>query len=336
MNQSYKYIDLFAGIGGFRLALDSLGGNCVFSSEIDPKSQNVYLENFGDRPAGDITKIPAASIPKHDILCGGFPCQSFSMSGKKKGFQDTRGTLFFDIARIVAHHEPRVVFLENVKHLVKHDSGRTIEKIQEVLQGLGYNVHYQVLRSSDYGVPQARERVYILAFKNFSGTFTFPKTKKQDVVVNDILLDLSPKEFESLRINRDDIKFHKSEKDVVDVKKPLLIGTLNKGGQGERIYSRYSAGITLSAHGGGAAAKTGAYKVGRKVRKLHPVECLRMQGFPSDFKLSSSPNLSHQQLGNSVSVPVIESIFNQVLHQIFKIEEKGSLIEVRKSPLASF
>jgi DNA (cytosine-5)-methyltransferase 1 len=142
LKQSYKYIDLFAGIGGFRLALDSLGGNCVFSSEIDPKSQNVYLENFGDRPAGDITKIPAASIPKHDVLCGGFPCQSFSMSEKKKGFQDTRGTLFFDIARIVAHHEPKIVFLENVKHLIKHDNGRTIAKIEQVLEDLGYSVHF--------------------------------------------------------------------------------------------------------------------------------------------------------------------------------------------------
>lgn len=312
-----KFIDLFAGIGGFRMGLESLGMDCVFSSEWNKRAQDVYQANFGERPDGDITKIKASDIPSHDILCGGFPCQAFSVSGKRLGFKDTRGTLFFDVARILEHHRPSVVLLENVKNFLTHDNGRTIATVRATLEELGYSVSFKVLRSSDYGVPQARERVYIVGINNFSGDFMFPEKLKSHKTVNDILLDLSNKEFKELQIDRPDMSFYRDEKAVKCPTSPLQIGKINKGGQGERIYSRFAAGITLSAYGGGAAAKTGAYKVGRRVRKLHPVECLRMQGFPDHFKLGPSIVNSYQQLGNSVSVPVIKALGSAILDQAF-------------------
>jgi DNA (cytosine-5)-methyltransferase 1 len=143
--ENYKFIDLFAGIGGFHLALSSYGAKCVFASEWDKYASNTYHKNFGIKPDGDITKIEVEDIPPHDILCGGFPCQAFSISGKQKGFEDTRGTLFFDIARIVQQHQPKVLFLENVKNLLKHDSGNTLKTITKILKELNYSVFYQVL-----------------------------------------------------------------------------------------------------------------------------------------------------------------------------------------------
>lgn len=317
-----RFIDLFAGIGGFRMGLESLGMECVYSSEWNKRAQDVYQANFGERPDGDITKVKASDIPAHDIICGGFPCQAFSVSGKRLGFKDTRGTLFFDVARIVEHHRPSVILLENVKNFLNHDNGRTMLTVKATLEELGYSVDFKVLKSSDYGVPQARERVFIVGINNFAGSFMFPEKLKMHKTVDDILLDLSNKEFKELQIKRDDMSFYRDEKAVKNPTSPLQIGKINKGGQGERIYSRYAAGITLSAYGGGAAAKTGAYKVGRRVRKLHPVECLRMQGFPDNFKLGPSIVNSYQQLGNSVSVPVIKAIGKEILNQAFAQEIK--------------
>ena len=162
---SYKFIDLFAGIGGFHLALESLGSNCVFASEWDKFASKTYYDNFGLQPNGDITKIQEKEIPNHDILCGGFPCQAFSISGKQKGFDDIRGTLFFDIARIVEHHKPKVLFLENVKNLSKHDDGKTLKTILTTLEKLEYNVFTKIFNASNFGLPQNRERIYIVAFK---------------------------------------------------------------------------------------------------------------------------------------------------------------------------
>lgn len=316
-----RFIDLFAGIGGFRLGLESLGMECVYTSEWNKRAQEVYKMNFNETPDGDITKVKESDIPAHDILCGGFPCQAFSVAGKRLGFKDTRGTLFFDVARIVAHHQPSVIFLENVKNFLTHDNGRTIQTVKATLEDLGYHVDFKVLRSSDYGVPQARERVFIIGVKNGHSNFIFPEAIAAKRVVDDILLDLSAREFKELQIKRDDMFFYKDEKAVLNLRSPLQIGKINKGGQGERIYSRFAAGITLSAYGGGAAAKTGAYKVGRRVRKLHPVECLRMQGFPDNFKMGSSIVNTYQQLGNSVSVPVIKAVGQEILNQVFLEEQ---------------
>lgn len=310
----WTFIDLFAGVGGFHLALDSFGGRCVFASEWDRHAQETYRNNFGFIPTGDITEVVEDSIPNHDVLCAGFPCQAFSISGKQQGFDDTRGTLFFDVARIVKRHLPKVVFLENVKNFASHDEGRTLETVVKTMSDLGYSVDHSILKSSHYGVPQARERIYIVCIRKdiqLSKEFKFPIGKQVGPVsVSDILEPNVPDEF---NIVRDDIVFYREENEVRDIYSPSQIGKINKGGQGERIYSIQTVGITLSAYGGGAAAKTGAYLVDGVVRKLTPTECLRMQGFPDDYILPERKNIAYKQLGNSVSIPVIKAIFNEVL-----------------------
>jgi len=315
-----KFIDLFAGIGGFRLGLETQGGECVFSSEWDKDSQETYFQNFGVMPDGDITKIDENDIPDHDVLCGGFPCQAFSVSGKQMGFEDSRGTLFYDILRIAKKKKPKVIFLENVKNLIRHDSGRTISVILESLDSLGYTVFHQVLRSSDYGVPQARNRVYIVAFrKDLSVTdFSFPSPASESKVVRDILE--SNEMTSDFNIRREDIQIYGDESSVVDPRKPLQIGIINKGGQGERIYSTQGAGITLSAYGGGAASKTGAFLVDGQIRKLSPRECARMQGFPESFKPHPKTNIAYKQFGDSVSVPVIQAIYKNIKASLSKIQ----------------
>ncbi len=322
INKKFTFIDLFAGIGGFRLALEKFGGKCVFSSEWNKDSQSTYSSNFGDTPNGDITKIKEADIPSHNVLCAGFPCQAFSVSGKRLGFNDTRGTLFFDVARIVKFHKPEVLFLENVKNLVKHDGGKTIEVIKNTLEDLDYTVNLKVLRSSDFGIPQARERVYIIAFRNDLkvSSFHYPTPIESHKIVKDILETKSVDE--KCFIKRDDITMVKNEKDVKDPRKPLQIGKINKGGQGERIYSIYGTGITLSAYGGGAASKTGAYFINGKIRKLTPRECARLQGFPENYIIPSNRNIAYKQFGDSVSVPVLMEIFGKIIEAYPELELK--------------
>lgn len=316
---TFKFIDLFAGIGGFRIALESHGGLCVFSSEWDENSQKTYSDNFGDIPSGDITKINENDIPDHDVLCGGFPCQAFSISGKMLGFNDTRGTLFFDVARIAKKKKPKVLFLENVKNFAKHKEGKTLQIIKDTLNEIGYpydKQFIQILKSSDFEVPQARERIYIIAFRGDLKIerFEFPKPHKKIKVVGDILENEN--EVKIKYITREDIKIYKDESDIINFRKPFQIGKINKGGQGERIYSIKSAGITLSAYGGGVASKTGAYLINNKIRKLTPRECARMQGFPEDFELHKNPNISYKQFGDSVSVPVLRDIFKQIIKSL--------------------
>lgn len=329
--KAFSFIDLFAGIGGFRLALKGFGGTCVFSSEWDANSQDIYLKNFGELPHGDITKIKEKEIPEHDVLCAGFPCQAFSISGKRLGFKDIRGTLFFDIARIAEHHKPDILFLENVKNFVKHDSGNTINAVLDVLDDIGYKTFHQILKSSDYGLPQARERIYIVAFKKDLGIedFDFPEQKDKIKIVDDILEDKQfvPKE---CYIKRPDMAIYGKEKKVIDPRRPLQIGKINNGGQGERIYSIYGSGITLSAHGGGAASKTGAYLVNGKIRKLTPRECARMQGFPETFVLPESRNIAYKQFGDSVSVPVLKAIFSKIIKKYPELKNKRDLSLVNK------
>lgn len=309
-----RFIDLFAGIGGFRIALEKNGAKCVFSSEWDTEAKLTYKKNFGETPQGDITKIKEEDIPKHNILCAGFPCQAFSISGKQRGFKDTRGTLFFDIARIAKYHQPEILFLENVKNLIKHYHGNTLKIILRTLDEIGYNPFYKLLVASEYGVPQARERIYIVAFRKDLGihNFGFPKPTYKKIYIKDILED-DEKTKEHI-INRTDVEFWK--RDESPKLKPIQIGKINHGGQGERIYSINGHAITLSAYGGGAAGKTGAYLVNGKIRRLSPRECARAQGFPEWFKIPVSKSQAYKQFGNSVSVPVIEAIFKQVLYTL--------------------
>ena len=314
----YKYIDLFAGIGGFRIALDSFGAKCVFTSEWDKFCQKVYHNNFNDIPDGDITKVDETEMPNHDIICGGFPCQAFSISGKRKGFEDTRGTLFFDIARIAKHHKPKVMILENVKNICKIDNGKTFKKILDVLEKeLNYLVFHKILIGNQFGVPQKRERVFILCFhKDLSVSdyeFTIPDLeplKLEDILEKDI-------KDEHLFIKRDDISLRDIEPEV-DMfgnfpNKPIRIGSMNKGGQGERIYHPYGNAITLSAYGGGPGKKTGAYLIDGKVRKLSPRECARLMGFPEDFKICENLNQSYTQFGNAVIVNIVQYILKDLI-----------------------
>ncbi len=311
----YKFIDLFAGIGGFHYALNSFGACCSYASEWDHSAAMTYFINHGIMPDGDITKVNEKDIPEHDIMCGGFPCQAFSISGKQRGFEDTRGTLFFDMARIASYRKPKVIFMENVKNLLQHDNGRTFKIILETLHQLDYNVHYKVLNSGDFGVPQHRERIYIVAFRNDitnSNQFQFPLSNCQSSLY-DILED-NP--VDAKIIKRDDIKIYKACMQRTEVpNKPVQIGIVNKGGQGERIYDPAGHSVTLSAFGGGAGARTGLYLVGDAVRKLSPRECARLQGFPESFQLPNNALLAYKLFGNSVTINVLQ----QIVFQISKI-----------------
>jgi len=306
------FIDLFAGLGGFRLAVESFGGKCVFSSDFDDNVADVYEANFGERPAGDITKIKEKDIPPHDILCAGFPCQPFSISGKKAGFKDTRGTLFFDIARIVKHHQPKMVLLENVRNFARHNRGKTLATVINTLEELGYTVHHNILNSSYYGVPQARIRVYIVALRNDlpHTQFVFPTAKLNDVSLYDIL-ETKTRYPEGTEINiayalDDDHKTKIRGKP----KQPVRIGQIGLGRQGERIYHARGHAITLAASGGGIGGKTGLYLIGNRVRRLSPRECARLNGFPDWFQLHHRRTVAYKQLGNSVVIDVVQYILD--------------------------
>ena len=302
------FIDLFAGLGGFRLALESLGATCVYSNEWDKPVQNVYRENFGDLPEGDITKVDEHTIPDHDILCAGFPCQAFSISGKQRGFEDSRGTLFFDVARIIRQKHPKIVFIENVKNFASHDNGHTLEVVKGTLEELGYTFFKDVLNAVDYGIPQNRERIYMVCFQNDLKIkdFSFPKAFPLEKHVEDFLLE-DESLVENLYINRPDTYFN-GVADTSYSNKPIRLGIVNKGGQGERIYSTKGIAITLSAYGGGIFAKTGGYLIHGRTRKLHPRECARIMGFPDSYKLCPSSSQAYKQFGNSVVIDVLQLI----------------------------
>ena len=316
--KGYSFIDLFAGIGGFHYALSSYGAECLYASEWDKPAQETYFTNHGIMPSGDITKISAEEIPPHDILCGGFPCQAFSISGKRLGFEDTRGTLFFDIARIVKRHRPKVVFMENVKNLALHDEGRTFRVVAGTMEELGYTMFSKVLNSGQFGVPQHRERIYMVCFrKDILGdrSFVFPNHKTTSSLAE--VLEDNPKDAKI--IDRPDIQIYRTivsnQTDLFEgnlPNRPLQIGIVNKGGQGERIYDPIGHAITLSAYGGGAGAKTGLYLINGVVRKLSPRECARLQGFPDDFIIHPNLQQAYKQFGNSVTINVLQYIVGEI------------------------
>lgn len=312
-----KFIDLFSGIGGFHQALASFGAQCVFASEWDKYAQNVYYDNYGIRPAGDITQISVTDIPDHDILCAGFPCQPFSISGRQAGFNDTRGTLFFDVARIVAYHRPKLLILENVRNFTTHNNGHTLNTVKRTLNELGYDFYSKVLNASDFGLPQNRERIYMVCIRRDGrvNRFKFPHVTNKEIAISDITL--SEHEVQKYIINRKDIvldveKIIKLRRDTKLHNSPIRVGTINRGGQGERIYSEYGHAITLSAYGGGAGSKTGCYFIGSNVRKLAPRECARLQGFPDSFKITVSDGQAWKQFGNSIPINVVQYILKEI------------------------
>jgi DNA (cytosine-5)-methyltransferase 1 len=289
----FKFIDLFAGIGGFHMAMHRLGGNCVFASEWDKDARKTYIENFrkvvpklfdsdGNAKevfAGDITKIPAEDIPEHDVLCAGFPCQPFSQAGHKKGFEDTRGTLFFNIAEIIEVKKPKAVFLENVRGLLKHDEGRTFNVIKQVIEELDYSFHFKIIRASDFNLPQHRPRLYIICFRKDidDSSFEFPHPIPLVMTMKDV--------FDGSDVNRE-IGF-----------------TLRVGGK--------ASGVTDRRNWDG-------YIVDGKERRIKSKEGKRMQGFPDDFVFPVSESIAMKQLGNSVAINAVHSVGFEMLKTITK------------------
>ena len=332
-----RFIDLFAGIGGFHLGMAAAGFEGVFASEIDAHAAAVYEANTGLKPHGDITQIDAGSIPAHSVLCAGFPCQAFSIAGNRMGFQDTRGTLFFEAGRIASAHQPEAMFLENVAGLVSHDHGRTLATIKSSLDDIGYTVFHDVINAAKQGSGTARERIYIVAFRKdlnvTADLFRFPAETGQRRSVADCLVSLTDEEISELRcgpVSAVDPKRLAAVKSQLarHPAQPVRIGTLGKGGQGYRIYSPEGVGITLSAYGGGAAAKTGAYLIDGVVRKLHPRECANLMDFPADFVIDKRPAQALKQFGNSVAVGVIKAIARE-------IERALDLVDARQQGAAA-
>ena len=309
-----QFIDLFCGIGGFHTALKSFNLECVFASEIDKHAAAIYNKNYNIKPSGDITKINEKEIPPHDFLCAGFPCQAFSISGNQDGFNDARGTLFFEIIRIAKHHKPKVLFLENVKNFASHDNGNTLKIALKKLKSIGYDVFYKILNSAEHGAPTARKRIYFVCFRKdlnvTKNDFKFPE--KEDEIPLKFFLQKNIKN-QSFAINNNNISFLEASKIKKRIYNPIRIGTIGNGGQGNRIYGINGPAITLSAHGGGIAAKTGAYLIENKVRKLTPRECANIMGFPNSFKFDTNKNQAYKQFGNSVVVGVIKRITEQII-----------------------
>ncbi len=316
-----KFIDLFAGVGGFHYAFSN-NARCVFSSEWDKNARETYLENWGEdlkkenaEFAGDITKVNYAKLPSFDILCGGFPCQAFSIAGKKLGFNDTRGTLFFNILEIVKTKKPRVVFLENVKNLTSHDKGNTFKVILASLEELGYSVHYKVLNGLSYGnVPQNRERIFIVAFKNKKDfeRFEFPKEEKRTLVIKDVI-DFNKKV--------DDKYYYKPEKSEISKRISEGVNKEETIYQFRRYYLReMKNGVcpTLTANMGTGGHNVPIVLTKHGVRKLTPRECFNLQGYPKDFKLPEklSNAALYKQAGNSVVVTVVKRIADNIIKAI--------------------
>lgn len=325
--KGFTFIDLFAGLGGFRIALESLGAECVYSSEWDEPVREVYSNNFGDVPDGDITQVDEKVIPEHDILCAGFPCQAFSISGKQRGFEDSRGTLFFDVARIVKEKKPKIVFMENVKNFAAHDDGKTLLVVKAIMEELGYEFHQRVLNAVDYGIPQKRERIYMVCFRNDLNieNFDFPKPFPLKKHVEDFLLE-DENLVKDLYIDRPDTYFNGVEDNKYS-NKSIRLGIVNKGGQGERIYSTKGIAITLSAYGGGIFAKTGGYLINGKTRKLHPRECARIMGYPDTYKICKSSNQAYKQFGNSVVIDVLQLIGQEIGKAVEGVKDEGNRIQ---------
>lgn len=310
------FADLFCGIGGFHLALSSFGADCVFASDIDVYASSVYEKNFNIKPYGDINEIKLKQIPYHDILCAGFPCQPFSISGQRQGFDDEhgRGKLFFNIVKIAKRIKPKIIILENVGNLKNHNNGKTYSTIKESLEAIGYNVFSEILCASDYEVPQARKRLYIVAIQKKYGVteFVFPAARPTFKVIGDILLNGVNDHI----ITQNYTFFEKALENTSREKKVIRIGQTGLGRQGERIYAINGQAITLSAQGGGPGGKTGMYYVDNIVRKLHPRECARLMGFPDEYILAESDGRCYTQLGNSVVVDVIQYIILEIINEI--------------------
>jgi len=310
-NTKFSFIDLFAGIGGIRMGFENVGGECVFTSEWDEPAQKTYQANFNEIPYGDITKIDPEEIPSFDMLLAGFPCQPFSQAGLKMGFEDTRGTLFFDIARIIKKHKPSVVFLENVRNLSGHDKGNTLKVIIGTLEELGYKVFNKVLNAKDFGVPQNRARIYIIGFKD-NVNFIFPEEPKIKTKVWDVL----EKEVDS--------KYTISDKLWAGHQRRKKEHREKGNGFGYSLFdekSEYSSTISARYYKDGSEILI--KQKNKNPRKLTPREASRLQGFPESFIIPVSDTQAYKQFGNSVAVPVIKALAKQIMLALEKLPTKS-------------
>ena len=313
-NSKFTFIDLFAGIGGFRIALQSLGGKCVFSSEWDANAQKTYFYNFGEIPYGDITKESIKNcIPDgFDVLCAGFPCQAFSIAGYRKGFEDTRGTLFFDVAEIIKRKHPKAVFLENVKNLYTHDNGKTFAVIKATLEELGYVVYHKVMNSMEYAnVPQNRERIFIVCFdpnqvKNHH-QFSFPERTELTHTIHDCIdPEINDK---ALFYGAKFIHYEELKRDMV---------SMDTIYQWRRQYVRENKSNvcpTLTANMGTGGHNVPLILTKYGIRKLSPKECINFQGYPKEYQFPTSiaNSAKYKQAGNSVVVPLITKVCQNII-----------------------
>ena len=315
-----KFIDLFAGMGGFRLAFEKQGCKCVFSSEIDAHAIQTYQSNFNDIPAGDITKIAARDIPDFDILCAGFPCQPFSLAGKRKGFDDTRGTLFFDIARILSEKKPMAAILENVKGITNHNSGKTIQTILDVLDKIGYSCKYSVLNSSDFGVPQSRERWYCICIRKdlciSANNFSFPEKKNEKILFADILETQVSKKYKISKKCESNIQKFLKEKNI-QITENLLAYDIRPS---RCQFKSNGIAPTLTAKMG-----TGGNNIPvlvKDMRFLTERECLSIMGYPKSYKITTGSHV-YNQIGNSVCVPVINLLAENLVSLLISEDKKN-------------
>lgn len=325
-NYTFKFIDLFAGIGGFRIAMQNLGGKCVFTSEWDKEAQRTYRANFGEVPFGDITKEQTKKfIPDgFDVLCAGFPCQAFSIAGKRGGFEDTRGTLFFDVAEIIKRKQPKAFFLENVKGLRNHDRGKTLETILNVLRNdLGYYVpEPQILNAKDFGVPQNRERIFIVGFHKDTkvSKFEYPKPLDKKVKFTDIKeKKVPPTKFYLSTQYLQTLHNHKSRHESKGngfgfeiIPDTGIANAVVCGGMGRErnlVIDKRIKDFNPTTHIRGEVNREG-------IRKMTPREWARLQGFPDTFLIPVADASAYKQFGNSVAVPAIQATAEQVLKAV--------------------
>lgn len=324
----FKFIDLFAGIGGFRIAMQELGGKCVFTSEWDEKAKKTYEANFGEVPFGDITKEDTKKyIPDgFDVLCAGFPCQAFSIAGRRGGFEDTRGTLFFDVAEIIRRKKPKAIFLENVKGLFNHDKGKTLTTILNVLRNdLGYFVpDPKILNAKNFGVPQNRERIFIVGFRDDLGidSFEYPEPTKQNATFEDVKEEkvVSVKYYLSDTYLNTLIKHkqrHESKGNGFGyeiISDDSIANAVVCGGMGRErnlVYDDRLEDFTPVTHIKGEVNRQG-------IRKMTPREWARLQGFPDSFVIPVADASAYKQFGNSVAVPAIKATANEIIKRILK------------------
>ena len=313
--ETLKFVDLFCGIGGFRIAFEEacqakgLLSECVLSSDIDIRAQDAYEANFGERPFGDITLVDEKCVPDHDILFAGFPCQPFSIIGQMKGLDDTRGTLFFDIARILEHKRPRAFVLENVKQLVGHDQGKTLKVIIKSLRSIGYYVQYSVLNSLDYGLPQKRERIVIVGHRE-PILFTYPDPVRPFKPLKDILeAEVSTKHYASDYIKKKRLAKHASS---------FFPSVWHENKSGNISSYPYSCALRAGA--------SYNYLLVNGERRLTPREMLRLQGFPDRYKIVVSDGQARKQAGNAVSVNVIRAVLLKLLPYVARTLDQTTVL----------